>query len=89
MARRRLRQLLGIAGVVTAVAMPAQAQSESPQLPAAPDALPGFYRVPVTAAAEKSLTVAATGGYGYTASVAGEDGAHHRLFGSLAGGWVP
>lgn len=51
---------------------------------AAPSGLPGISRVAVAAPRPGfNATIAATGGYGFTEAQKGEDGSHHRGFGTL------
>ena len=52
-------------------------------------ALPGLLRVSTAHEAETGLSVALSGGYGYTEGVLGIDDAHHRALGTVAVGFQP
>ena len=50
--------------------------------------LHGIHRIAVPYAPERHITLSGQGGYGLTESVGDVDGAHHRLYGKIAGGFA-
>lgn len=71
-----------LAGVLVALASPAVAQ-EAPPLGDTAWAMPGIARVGVVGASTAPLSLALTGGYGFIESIDEQDGANHRVMGSL------
>ncbi|HVZ37545.1 MAG TPA: hypothetical protein VG963_34225, partial [Polyangiaceae bacterium] len=90
-ARRHSR--IGVIGglmCVLGIVPPVLAQSRAdPPLGASWESSPGYYRIPVVAAAEPGVNLAAGFGYGYTESQSAAPGSHHRLEGRLAASLEP
>jgi hypothetical protein len=81
------RAELAIVGGLVAALVPAAARADVADAAVgdARDGLPGLGRVGVAEPPPAGWAVGWTGGYGYTEAVLGDDDAHHRAAGTLAG----
>jgi hypothetical protein len=76
-------------GLACAWLFAAPAHAQVPRLGLGASTVPGYFRVPVVAAAARGAAVAASAGYAFTESQSAAPGSHHRLIGRLGAGLVP
>jgi hypothetical protein len=76
-------------GLVCASLLGRSALAEAPRLGVGDSTLPGYFRVPVVAAASPGALVGAGVGYGFTESQAAARGSHHRVGGRVGAGLTP
>ena len=65
------------------------AAAQAPPIGVGSSALPGYFRVPVVAAAARGASVAGGVGYGFTESQSTAPGSHHRVLGRISAGITP
>lgn len=80
---------LGLGTLMCALGSGPAAASEPGRLGVGWRAVPGFYRVPVVAAAPLGVLFAGGVSYGFTEGQIDAPGAHHRLHGRMAAGVTP
>src|SRR5262245_55820555 len=85
---RRRRKMRAVCAAVCALALASTALGEDTLGPTASlgagwQSTPGYFRVPVVAAAQPGATLTGGVGYGFTESQGDAPGSHHRLQGRL------
>jgi carboxypeptidase family protein len=76
-------------GLVCATLLVESAAAEVPRLGVGDSALPGYFRVPVVALADRGALVGAGVGYAFTESQEAAPGTHHRVAGRVGAGLTP
>jgi hypothetical protein len=86
---RRMRRAAGVAGCALSWALVRPSFATAQSAGSGWKAAPGYYRVPIVAAASRGVQLASAASYGFTEEQRDAPGAHHRARGSVAAAVTP